>query len=226
MKSENQKTEGIHEEMNIKKARYILSRISGAKVALDILLIAAMVTSCNVAVKDIAEAVKPKPEKVEAGAMTEVTIEERNFDSPKPVEYGVPTGNTSFKSYMDWECITNTASRQYKLQEECYTDCDGLRKHGDDYCVALGSYYADYIGERFRVTLDSGDSFTAVVGDFKADRHTDSVHRYTPMNDGGKNVIEFIVDTDELDSMARKMGDISFISGFKGNVSTIERIYE
>jgi hypothetical protein len=46
------------------------------------------------------------------------------------------------------------------------------------------------------------------------------------MNDGGKNVIEFIVDTDELDSMARKMGDISFISGFKGNVSTIERIYE
>ena len=229
--------------MNIRKAKItvlrcyrLLSRISGAKVAVDILLIATMATSCNIICSDIAEAVAEakagKTEKIECGAMTEAAIEEKNFDKvavgrtdPKPVEYGVPVGDTSFKSYMDWETITNTRSPQYKLQENCYTDCDGLRKYGDDYCVALGSYYAKYIGERFRVTLDSGDSFTAVVGDFKADRHTDSVHRYTPMANGGKNVIEFIVDTDELDTTARKMGDISYISGFKGNVSTIERIY-
>ena len=200
-------------------------QISGAKVAIDILLLSAMVTSCSVVVNDIEEALQPKPEKVEAGAMTEVVIEEKRFDAPKPVEYAVPMGDTSFKSYMDWECITNTNSPQYKLQEDCWTDDTGLRRHGDDYVVALGSYYGKYIGERFEITLDSGDKFTAVIGDFKADCHTDSLHRYTPMSGDGKNVVEFIVDVGSLDSTAKKMGDISYISGFKGNVRSVEKKY-
>ena len=199
-----------------------MKKISGAKVAVDVLLLAAFVTSCNVAVKWAGEALNPKPESVEAGAVVPETV----TDSPKPVEYAVPMGDTSFKSYMDWECITNTNSTQYKLQQDCWTDDTGLRRYGDDYVVALGSYYAKYIGERFRVTLSTGEEFPAVVGDFKADCHTDSLNRYTPMGDGGKNVVEFVVDTQELDDTARKMGDISYIEGFEGNVERIEKVYE
>jgi hypothetical protein len=135
----------------------------------------------------------------------------------------VPEGDTSFKSYMDYRAITNIRSDQFKLQQDCVTDSHGLRRYGDDYVIAVGSYYSKNIGDRLTITLDNGDSFTAVVGDFKADDCTDIYHRYYAMSDGRKNIIEFIVDTDELDSKARIMGDISYIDGFSGNVIKIAK---
>jgi hypothetical protein len=135
----------------------------------------------------------------------------------------VPDGDTSFKSYMDYKCITDRNSPQYKLQGECWTDKNGLRRFGDDYVIAVGSYYAESVGERLEITLDSGDKFTAVVGDFKADSHTDSTHRYYPMSNGDKNVIEFIVDTGSLDKKAKRMGDISYVDGFEGNIESVTK---
>lgn len=136
----------------------------------------------------------------------------------------VPVGDTAFKSYMDYRCITSRRSPQYKLQGECWTDENGLRRLGDDYVIAVGSYYADHIGDRLEITLENGDGFTAVVGDFKANCHTDSTHRYYPMSGGRKNVIEFIVDTESLDRTARRMGDISYIDGFGGDIADVEKI--
>lgn len=135
----------------------------------------------------------------------------------------VPDGDTSFKSYMDYKCITDRNSPQYKLQGECWTDKNGLRRFGNDYVIAVGSYYAESVGERLEITLDSGDKFTAVVGDFKADSHTDNTHRYYPMSDGNKNVIEFIVDTGSLDKKAKRMGDISYVDGFEGNIESVTK---
>lgn len=168
---------------------------------------------------------KSKTEDTGAGAPTTTyqvcTIEERNFGGSNAPEYAIPSGDTSFKSYMDYRMITNHDSEQWALQEGCYTDCDGLRKYGDYYVIALGSYYADHIGQRFIITLDTGEEFQAVVGDFKADVHTDGTNRYTSMANGGKNVVEFVVDTHSLDGIAKKMGDISYICGFKGNIRSI-----
>lgn len=193
-------------------------RVSVAKVAIDILLLAGLMTSIGV----IAEDVKHPKKEVEAAA----TVRETKTDSTPVKEYAVPYGNTSFKSYMGYKSITNTASAQYKFQQKCWTDDEGLRRQEDDYVVALGSYYADDIGDRFEITLTTGQVFTAVVGDFKSDLHTDSTHKYTPMNNGNKNVIEFIVDTKLLNSTARKMGDISYIEGFEGDVESIKRCME
>lgn len=136
----------------------------------------------------------------------------------------VPKGDTSFKSYMDYTCITNTGSEQYQMQQTAYTD-DGLRRYKNgDYMIAMGTYYGE-VGDRFIITLDSGVKFNAIMGDIKADCHTDEKNMYYPMNGGKKNVIEFIVDTPELPEMAREMGDISY-DGFEGNVISIERIEE
>lgn len=135
--------------------------------------------------------------------------------------YLIPEGNTSFKTYMDYRSITDVSSDQYKLQNDCWTDANGLRRYGDDYVIAVGSYYADNIGDRLNITLDSGEEFTAVVGDFKADIHTDKSNRFTRMENGDKNVIEFVVDVDALSRKAKYMGDISYISGFDGNVESI-----
>lgn len=198
----------------------------GARITLFIFLVADAVVSgyaiSDNIKQDIADA---RAESISAKAGEIVAVAETKTPSKKVIEYAVPLGDTSFKSYMSWKAITNTDSKQYKLQKSCWTDKKGLRRYKQDYVIALGSYYADYIGQRFTITLDTGKTFTAVVGDFKADKHTDETNKYTPMEDNKKNVIEFIVDTDELDKTARKMGDISY-AGFKGNVESIERTVE
>lgn len=171
-------------------------------------------------------------EEIEAHAVSETDaasyIPPTSFSTKQYIEYEVPSGDTSFKSYMDYRAITNTNSPQYKLQEEAYTDSDGLRIYGSMgyYMIALGSYYTDTVGDKFRITLDNGETFLAVVGDLKADCHTDGTNRYYPMQNGMKNVVEFIVDTSELDKTAKKMGDISSIKKFEGKVSKIEKILE
>jgi hypothetical protein len=165
-----------------------------------------------------------KTEDTCAGApVVTATVQEHTFDGSNAPEYAVPSGNTSFKSYMDYRAITNKNSAQWALQTKCWTDKDGLRRKGDYYVVALGSYYADHIGDRFIVTLDTGVEIPVIVGDFKADKHTDATNRYTLTEDGRKNILEFVVDTQQLPEMARKMGDISYVGGFKGNVRNIER---
>lgn len=172
----------------------------------------------------MAENEKNTGEDTGAGApVVTATVQEHNFDGSNAPEYAVPSGNTSFKSYMDYRAITNKNSAQWDLQTKCWTDKDGLRRKGDYYVVALGSYYADHIGDRFIITLDTGVEIPVIVGDLKADKHTDATNRYTLTEDGRKNILEFVVDTQQLPEMARKMGDISYVSGFRGNVRSIER---
>ena len=165
-----------------------------------------------------------KPDEIQAYSTAEV--EEYHTPVVTWTEYDVPDGKTSFKSYMSWRAITNTRSAQYKLQQECWTDKNGLRRYDEYYVIALGSYYTDDIGDTFRITLDNGKSFKAVVGDFKADRHTDELNQYTPTESCGKCVLEFVVDTKALNSTARKMGDISYIKGCDGYVEKKEKLEE
>ena len=185
-------------------------------VVADVIIVAALIVGCFYSVPDHdAGKTTTEAEPVVVAQMTTTTAAE-------PEGYSVPDGDTSFKSYMDYRAITNTRSAQYRLQDDCWTDENGLRRCGDDYVIAVGSYYADRIGEKLEITLADGNEFTAVVGDFKADNHTDKTHRYTAMRNGGKNVIEFVVDTASLDKTARKMGDISYINGFGGDVVGIQ----
>lgn len=122
---------------------------------------------------------------------------------------------------MDYRCITNTSSSQYKLQQLAYTNDKGLRKIDNDYCVALGTYYTSGCGERFEIVLGNGNSFTVIVSDVKDDAHTDATNRYNPSNG---NVVEFIVDTDSLHSNIRRDGSIGSYDEFSGSVISIKKI--
>jgi hypothetical protein len=157
-----------------------------------------------------------------------------SYQTRKPVEtykkeFLVPWQNSDFKAYMSYEKITDKTSPQWYYRNNAWTDSNGLRRVDDDYLVAMGTYYSDSVGERFRITLDSGDVFTVRIGDIKNPLHTDIYNMYTPVKDNsGKfysaNVLEFIVDTDKLDTKAAKLGTVSCIAGLGGNIAKVEKL--
>ena len=134
----------------------------------------------------------------------------------------VPT-NTSFKTWMGYKAITNTSSKQYELQQKCTTDANGLRVYDGRYCIALGTYYTKDIGTYVDVTLIDGTVLPCILGDVKSDKHTDSANRQMVANG---NVVEFIVDSDVLQSSAKSTGNISSIPGFAGDLKAITILSE
>ena len=140
----------------------------------------------------------------------------------KQKEKKLPANFGAFKSYTDYRCLSRS-SAQWKLQEQAYTDENGLRKIDDCYLVALGSYYGTTIGTRYTVTLSTGKQFNIILCDVKADRHTNKTHQYTRANGC---VIEFYVETETMPKRVRQLGSISAIEGFKGNVVSIEKAAE
>lgn len=151
--------------------------------------------------------------------VTSEVVEEKEYYVPKYVD-------TSFKAYMDYRAITDESSEQYKMQQNAWTGLDGVRRIGDDICVALGTYYTDGCGERFEITLDTGKTFNVIVSDIKDDQDTDETNRYTMHGEGDEAracVVEFIVDIDEIGSKAKRLGDIS-CNNFEGEVTSIEKI--
>lgn len=126
---------------------------------------------------------------------------------------------TPYTIYAKW-------SEQYKLQQLAHTDSNGLRKVGEYFCVALGSYYGDEIGLLYEITLeDNGErkTFKAVLCDQKSDRHTDSTHRYTKKHGC---MVEFAIDTKTAQKVNSIVyhGTVSVIDTFRGKVIKIKCI--
>lgn len=122
------------------------------------------------------------------------------------IEQNVPNWECGCKSatktHMSYRAITSKCSPQYKLQQSAFTSDCGIRMIGNRYMVAVGTHYADKVGQEITVIMCSGEQIQCVVGDFKADSHTDESHRYHVGGyENGKyyagdgSVIEFIVDT-------------------------------
>ncbi len=159
----------------------------------------------------------------EPATATEATVA---ANQPAPAEpatkaLAVPTAysaNTGFKSYMDYRVLTNPRTGQYALQQKAYTDEQGFRIYDGCYMVALGTYYSQSVGQRFRITLEDGRSFMAITGDIKSDAHTDSLHQHRH-----GNIVEFIVDQRRISKTCRRMGDMSY-AGFSGRILSIEKI--
>jgi len=125
----------------------------------------------------------------------------------------------SFKSWMDYRMITDIFSPQYALQQEARTDGTGLRMIGDRFMVAMGTAYAKEIGQELEIEFESG-FIKCIVGDFKANQHTDSRNMYT-LHDG--SIVEFIIDREVMDPNILAGGDISAL-GLSGGVVEIRRM--
>lgn len=177
-----------------------------------------------------------KKEEQEVSQQKKVTIEKEKEDkSTKEVveepkkqsawqEIPLCETESPVKTYMDDVKITARYSEQWKLFNEAkfgevITDEIGfqyvLGNNPDTdedmkyYTVALGTYYMDYVGQKFRITMENGFQFGAIVGDIKSDAHTHAGNKSSdvPKREGhnsnacvaGSNdMIEFIIDAQTM----------------------------
>lgn len=136
-----------------------------------------------------------------------------------PIEYGegyiayfVPEkyNKKDFKSYEIHTSITSKSSPHYKLQQNhAYTAPNGIRAVNERYCIALGSYFTTRIGQYVDVILANGTIIECILGDQKADRHTDDLHIAHRKDD---SIVEFIVDKNVLDrDILYNYGNMSYL---------------
>lgn len=116
---------------------------------------------------------------------------------------------------MDGQCITDTTSDAYdQLQKMCIVQ--GLYMEGKYVGVAMSCFYGE-IGDKFRITLSSGQMFYAVMTDTKQSSQLDENYTHP---DG--SMIEFVVDTDTLSQQVLIEGSLNCI--YEGSVEEIERM--
>lgn len=150
------------------------------------------------------------------------------YDIIKPSNFEVgeyvllPTLPTNIKSYTDFRCYNLWYTPHYRLQQVSRTDENGLRRFNDDYIVAMGAFYSTRIGDRFEVTLDSGNTFTVILGDGKHPNDCDENNMYAPCyNYAGEfcaNILEFIIDKDVMAKDVYSYGSIDCIDEFRGDI--------
>ena len=126
-----------------------------------------------------------------------------------------------FKSYMPYTTLKDKTSPQWKLQLSAKTNSDGIRTFNGLPLIAIGTGWGFDIGDVVQVVCENGNIFKAVVGDWKADVHTDSTNKTTLAN-GCR--CEFIVDLDVLDPVVRKSGTITTLDKYVGYVVYIVKI--
>ena len=102
----------------------------------------------------------------------------------------VPYPHSDFKTYMYGSAVTNTASAQYQLISRAYVGDYGIMMVDGCYLVAMGTAYANYIGQRYQVTFETGQVINVMIGDVKQDIHTD---QYNSAGAANGDLLEFIV---------------------------------
>lgn len=125
---------------------------------------------------------------------------------------------------MDYRTVTDVNSKQYELiySDDIIVGNDGLLYSGEYVGVALASRFGN-VGDKFIITLDTGQEFKAVKLDEKADAHTyNGCHHRM---DG--SVVEFVVCTNRMQSSypnVLRTGSFDNTENFRGNVIRIRKV--
>lgn len=122
-------------------------------------------------------------------------------------EYPLPDNPDyrGFKSYEPYDLIT-AQSVQLCLQYQAVTDSNGFRLLDGRYLVAVGTFCNAPCGTYIDLILENGVLIPCIVGDIKADVHTDETNTFTVAS---MCASEFIVD--DAISPAAWYGDISMV---------------
>lgn len=178
---------------------------------------------------DETEAIITEPEIVEIDEMIgtdNIEIDGHHLTRKAlPDEYYGDIDFSSFQPYMDFRTVTEPNSSSYPVvyNDNAYNDENGFRRVSlsdddfqvngeDDYMIGLGTYYKPKSvgGLRFLIVTSTG-MYTAITGDEKADKDTDELHMFSSHGDHGElaGMIEWIVNTDDLEKSIRRSGTVS-----------------
>ena len=124
----------------------------------------------------------------------------------KHIEYNIPEYN-GFKSFMDYQAITDTSSPQWYLQQEYAYDGDyGIRMVDGRFCVAIGFAFEPRIGQYFDLILENGTVIPCIISDEK--KVEDTIDNMYTADNGCYT--EFVVNPSDLSEKVSAMGDISY----------------
>ena len=152
----------------------------------------AVAESDSVSVSSVAESSVPEgsevnSENLENGTETEATEQPETYEVIK--EYPITDGNTT-KTVLPYKAFGKNTN-QAKLQSLCQTNEVGLRVYDGRFTIAIGTYFNTAIGQYFDLVLENGTVIPCIMGDLKADIHTDSRGLFT---EASGCMTEFIVD--------------------------------
>lgn len=145
------------------------------------------VSVSSVAESSVTEESDPNSENQENGTETEATEQPETYEVIK--EYPITDGNTT-KTVLPYKAFGKNTN-QAKLQSLCQTNEVGLRVYDGRFTIAVGTYFNTSIGQYFDLVLENGTVISCIMGDLKADIHTDSRGLFT---EASGCMTEFIVD--------------------------------
>ena len=149
------------------------------------------------------------------------TLKEKNTKLQTKTQPATQVNKKDFKSYMPYTAITNKASKQWQLQQSATTDKNGLRCIDSKPMVAVGTGWGLSIGDSAIITCDNGNNFEVVIGDIKANNHTNVENKTTSANNCR---CEFIVDYKQLNPTVKKMGNVAVLKQYNGYVTNVQKI--
>lgn len=154
----------------------------------------AVAESDSVSVSSVAESSVPEGSEVDSenqengtGTETEATEQPETYEVIK--EYPITDGNTT-KTVLPYKAFGKNTN-QAKLQSLCQTNEVGLRVYDGRFTIAVGTYFDTAVGQYFDLVLENGTVIPCIMGDLKADIHTDSRGLFT---EASGCMTEFIVD--------------------------------
>lgn len=144
-------------------------------------------------------------------------VDSRIYDLPVNSNY------KGFKSYMSYQAITSTGSVQYALQQYAISDDDGFRKLDNRYMIAVGTGCDAPCGTYIDLILKNGTEIPCIVGDIKADVHTEDGNDYTVYSWCAS---EFIIDDTCLNETIAYAGNVSVSDESWNSKVVAYRIYD
>lgn len=145
------------------------------------------VSVSSVAESSVTEESDPNSENQENGTEIEATEQPETYEVIR--EYPITDGNTT-KTVLPYKAFGKNTN-QAKLQSLCQTNEVGLRVYDGRFTIAVGTYFNTAIGQYFDLVLENGTVIPCIMGDLKADIHTDSRGLFT---EASGCMTEFIVD--------------------------------
>ena len=113
----------------------------------------------------------------------------------------------SIKPYREYTALAaSNMSNTIKLQQQCDTTKQGLRKYENRYIIALGSGYTHQIGQYVDLELANGTIIPCMVGDWILDKYSTDNHKAGWYGETAK----FLVDETRINPESKANNNMSY----------------